>query len=72
MAWTRRCSPRLWPATWSVGQLDADAPERLAFYQLEHCLEVLAWAWQADRPWFVQAQRLIAQVLDGVRMRLPG
>jgi aminoglycoside phosphotransferase (APT) family kinase protein len=24
------------------GQLDADAPERLAFYQLEHCLEVPA------------------------------
>jgi hygromycin-B 7''-O-kinase len=54
------------------GRLDADAPERLAFYQLEHCLEVLEWAWRADRPWFVQAQRLIQQVLDGERMRLPG
>jgi aminoglycoside phosphotransferase (APT) family kinase protein len=54
------------------GRLDTDAPERLAFYQLEHCLEVLDWAWRADRPWFVQAQRLIEQVLGGVRMRLPG
>jgi aminoglycoside phosphotransferase (APT) family kinase protein len=54
------------------GKLDADASERLAFYQLEHCLEVLEWAWRADRPWFVQAQRLIQQVLDGERMRLPG
>jgi hygromycin-B 7''-O-kinase len=54
------------------GRLDADAPERLAFYQLEHCLQVLDWAWRVDQPWFVQAQRLIEQVLDGVRMRLPG
>jgi aminoglycoside phosphotransferase (APT) family kinase protein len=54
------------------GRLDADAAERLASYQLEHCLEVLEWAWRADRPWFVQAQRLIQQVLDGERMRLPG
>jgi hygromycin-B 7''-O-kinase len=54
------------------GRLDADAPERLAFYQLEHCLEVLDWAWRADRPWFVQAQWLIGQILDGARLRLPG
>ena len=54
------------------GALDADAPERLAFYQLEHCLDVLGWAWRADRPWFVQAQWLIGQVLDGARLRLPG
>jgi aminoglycoside phosphotransferase (APT) family kinase protein len=54
------------------GRLDTDAPERFAFYQLEHCLQVLGWAWWADRPWFVQAQRLIEQVLDGVRMRLSG
>jgi aminoglycoside phosphotransferase (APT) family kinase protein len=53
------------------GQLDTDAPERFAFYQLEHCLEVLCWAYQADREWFVQAQWLIEQVLEGVRMRLP-
>jgi hypothetical protein len=33
---------------------------------------VLDWAWRADRPWFVQAQRLIEQVLDGARMELPG
>jgi len=54
------------------GRLDADAPQRLAFYQLEHCLGVLGWAWRADRPWFAQAHRLIEQVLDGARMRLPG
>jgi aminoglycoside phosphotransferase (APT) family kinase protein len=54
------------------GRLDADAPERLAFYQLEHCLEVLDWAWRSDRPWFVQAQRLVQQLLDGARMRPPG
>jgi aminoglycoside phosphotransferase (APT) family kinase protein len=54
------------------GRLDADAPQRLAFYQLEHCLGVLGWARRADRPWFAQAQRLIEQVLDGARMRLPG
>ncbi len=54
------------------GRLDADAPQRLAFYQLEHCLGVLGWAWRADRPWFAQAQRLIEQVLDGARMHLPG
>jgi hygromycin-B 7''-O-kinase len=54
------------------GALDADASERLAFYQLEHCLEVLGWAREADPEWFVQAQRLIGRVLDGERMRLPG
>jgi aminoglycoside phosphotransferase (APT) family kinase protein len=52
------------------GQLDADAPERFAFYQLEHCLDVLGWAEQADPEWFAQAQWLIEQVLDGVRLRL--
>jgi hypothetical protein len=29
----------------AIRVLDADAPERLAFYQLEHCLGVLGWAW---------------------------
>jgi len=52
------------------GRLDPDAPERFAFYQLEHCLEVLGWARDADPEWFVQAQWLIEQVLDGVRLRL--
>jgi aminoglycoside phosphotransferase (APT) family kinase protein len=52
------------------GQLDPDAPERFAFYQLEHCLEVLGWACDADPEWFAQAQWLIGQVLDGVRLRL--
>jgi aminoglycoside phosphotransferase (APT) family kinase protein len=52
------------------GRLDADAPERFAFYQLEHCLDVLGWAREADPEWFVQAQWLIEQVLDGVRLRL--
>jgi aminoglycoside phosphotransferase (APT) family kinase protein len=31
------------------GRLDPDAPQRFAFYQLEHCLDVLGWAYQADR-----------------------
>src|SRR6266487_817128 len=52
------------------GQLDTGAPERFAFYQLEHCLDVLDWTYQADPEWFVQAQWLIEQVLDGVRLRL--
>ena len=52
------------------GRLDPDAPERFAFYQLEHCLDVLGWARDADPAWLVQAQRLIEQVLDGVRLRL--
>jgi aminoglycoside phosphotransferase (APT) family kinase protein len=52
------------------GRLDPDAPERLAFYQLEHCLDVLGWARDADPQWFMQAQWLIEQVLDGVRLRL--
>jgi aminoglycoside phosphotransferase (APT) family kinase protein len=52
------------------GRLDAGAPERFAFYQLEHCLDVLGWARDADPEWFVQAQWLIEQVLDGVRLRL--
>src|SRR6266542_497642 len=49
------------------GRLDPDAPQRFAFYQLEHCLDVLGWAYQADREWFAQAQRLIEQVLAGGR-----
>lgn len=52
------------------GRLDPDAPERFAFYQLEHCLDVLGWARETDPEWFVQAQWLIEQVLDGVRLRL--
>jgi aminoglycoside phosphotransferase (APT) family kinase protein len=52
------------------GRLDPDAPKRFAFYQLEHCLEVLGWAREADPAWFVQAQWLIGQVLDGARLRL--
>jgi aminoglycoside phosphotransferase (APT) family kinase protein len=52
------------------GRLDPDARERLAFYQLEHCLDVLGWARGADPEWFMQAQWLIEQVLDGVRLRL--
>jgi aminoglycoside phosphotransferase (APT) family kinase protein len=52
------------------GQLDADAPERFAFYQLEHCLDALGWTGQADPEWFAQAQWLIEQVLDGARLRL--
>lgn len=52
------------------GRLDADAPERFAFYQLEHCLEVLGWAREADPAWFAQAQWLIGQVLAGARLRL--
>ncbi len=52
------------------GGLDVDAPERFAFYQLEHCLGILGWAHQADPEYFVQAQQLIEQVLDGARLRL--
>jgi aminoglycoside phosphotransferase (APT) family kinase protein len=52
------------------GRLDPDAPQRFAFYQLEHCLDVLGWAYEADREWFAQAQRLIEQVLAGGRLRL--
>jgi aminoglycoside phosphotransferase (APT) family kinase protein len=52
------------------GHLDPDAPERFAFYQLEHCLDVLGWARDADPEWFAQAQWLIEQVLDGVRLPL--
>src|SRR5438477_3565 len=52
------------------GRLEPGAPERFAFYQLEHCLDVLGWAYQADPAYFAQAQWLIEQVLDGVRLRL--
>jgi hypothetical protein len=57
--------------TQRFASLDADAPEWLAFYQLERCLEVLDWAWRSDRSWVVQAQCLIGQVLDGAGVRLP-
>ncbi len=52
------------------GRLDAGAPERFAFYQLEHCLGILDWTHRAEPEYFAQAQRLIEQVLDGVRLRL--
>jgi hypothetical protein len=38
--------------------------------RLEHCLDVLGWTRDADPEWFMQAQWLIEQVLDGVRLRL--
>src|SRR6266704_1768908 len=47
------------------GQLDADAPERFAFYQLEHCLGILDWTHKAEPEYFAQAQWLIEQELDG-------
>ena len=50
-------------------ELDTDAPERFAFYQLEHCLDILGWA-QADPEYFAQAKWLIEQVLDGARLQL--
>src|SRR6266542_4368798 len=52
------------------GQLDPGAPERFAFYQLEHCLDILGWAYQDDPEYFAQALWLIEQVLDGARLRL--
>jgi aminoglycoside phosphotransferase (APT) family kinase protein len=52
------------------GQLDPGAPERFAFYQLEHCLGILGWASQGCPEYFAQALWLIEQVLDGVRLRL--
>ncbi len=52
------------------GELDPGASGRFAFYQLEHCLGVLGWAYQADPEYFAQAQWLIGQVLDGVRLPL--
>ena len=52
------------------GQLDPGAPERFAFYQLEHCLDILGWAHQDDPEYFAQALWLIEQVLDGARLRL--
>src|SRR6266516_1364299 len=47
------------------GQLDPGAPERFAFYQLEHCLDILGWAHQGYPEYFAQAQWLLAQELDG-------
>src|SRR6266568_381154 len=52
------------------GQLDPGAPERFAFYQLEHCLGILGWAHQRCPEYFAQALWLIEQVLDGARLRL--
>src|SRR5215469_12175222 len=52
------------------GQMDPGAPERFAFYQLEHCLDILGWARQHDPEYFAQAQRLIEQELDGARLQL--
>jgi aminoglycoside phosphotransferase (APT) family kinase protein len=52
------------------GQLDPGAPERFAFYQLEHCLDVLGWAHQRCPEHFAQALWLIEQELDGARLSL--
>jgi aminoglycoside phosphotransferase (APT) family kinase protein len=52
------------------GQLEPGAPERFAFYQLEHCLGVLGWTAQGCPEYFAQAQWLIKQILDGARLRL--
>ena len=51
-------------------QLDPGAPERFAFYQLEHCLGILGWTSQCCPEYSAQALWLIEQVLDGVRLRL--
>ena len=53
------------------GQLDPGAPERFAFYQLEHCLAILGWAHQTDPEYFAQALWLIEQALAGARLPLP-
>lgn len=52
------------------GQLDPGAPERFAFYQIEHCLGLLAWTSQGWPEYFAQAQLLIEQALDGARLQL--
>jgi aminoglycoside phosphotransferase (APT) family kinase protein len=52
------------------GQLDPGAPERFAFYQLEHCLDIFGWAFPSWPEYFAQAQWLIERVLDGVRLQL--
>jgi hypothetical protein len=52
------------------GQLDPGAPERFAFYQLEHCLHILGWARQRCPEIVAQSVLLIEQVLDGARLRL--
>jgi aminoglycoside phosphotransferase (APT) family kinase protein len=52
------------------GQLEVGAPERFAFYQLEHCLSILGWNTQDCPEYFAQALRLIEQVLDGARLQL--
>jgi len=52
------------------GQLDPGAPDRFAFYQLEHCLGTLGWTRNTDPEYFAQAQWLIEQILDGARLQL--
>jgi aminoglycoside phosphotransferase (APT) family kinase protein len=52
------------------GQLDPGAAERFAFYQLEHCLDILGWAHPGYPEYFAQAQWLIEQELDGARLPL--
>jgi aminoglycoside phosphotransferase (APT) family kinase protein len=52
------------------GELDPGAPERFAFYQLEHCLGILGWAHQDDPEYFAQALSLIEQELDGAHLQL--
>jgi aminoglycoside phosphotransferase (APT) family kinase protein len=51
-------------------QLDPGAPERFAFYQLEHCLAILGWAHQGYPEYFAQALWLIEQELGGARLPL--
>jgi hypothetical protein len=52
-------------STQRFASLDADATERLAFYQLERCLDVLDWAWGCDRSWIEQAQCAVTFSFDG-------
>jgi len=52
------------------GRLDPGAPDRFAFYQIEHCLGILAWASQGFPEYFAQAQWLIEQALSGGRLQL--
>src|SRR5215472_650011 len=52
------------------GRLDPGAPDRFAFYQIEHCLGILAWASQGCPEYFAQAQWLIEQALSGGRLQL--
>jgi aminoglycoside phosphotransferase (APT) family kinase protein len=52
------------------GQLDPGAPERFAFYQLEHCLDILSWDHHGRPEYHDQALTLIEQALDGARLQL--